>query len=64
MKNKLLGRTGLWVSEICLGSMTYGGKDFWGVIGKLPQEAVDDQLKTAFAAGVNFIDTANVYSFG
>ncbi len=64
MKSKRLGRTGLYVSELCLGTMTYGGKGFWEVIGKLGQEAVTGQLRTAFEAGINFIDTANVYHEG
>ncbi|MGA2778765.1 MAG: aldo/keto reductase [Steroidobacteraceae bacterium] len=64
MRYRLLGQTGLYVSEICLGTMTYGGKGFWENIGSLGQEAVKEQVKTAFEAGINFIDTANVYSFG
>jgi aryl-alcohol dehydrogenase-like predicted oxidoreductase len=44
--------------------MTYGGKGFWAQIGTLPQAAVNEQLKAAVEAGVNFIDTANVYSQG
>jgi aryl-alcohol dehydrogenase-like predicted oxidoreductase len=44
--------------------MTYGGKGFWEVIGALGQDAVVDQVKAAFDAGINFIDTANVYSLG
>ena len=64
MRYRLLGRTGLYVSELCLGTMTYGGKGFWEVMGGLQQEAVDAQVKYAFEAGINFIDTANVYSLG
>ncbi len=64
MRYRLLGPTGLYVSEICLGTMTYGGKGFWEVIGALGQDAVVDQVKAAFDAGINFIDTANVYSLG
>ena len=64
MKYRLLGRTGLFVSEICLGTMTYGGKGRWAPIGKLGLSDVQSQIKTAFDAGVNFIDTANVYSEG
>ncbi|MGE0402321.1 MAG: aldo/keto reductase, partial [Kofleriaceae bacterium] len=64
MKYNRLGRSGLYVSEICLGTMTYGGKGFWEVIGKLGPDAVAGQLKTAIDAGVNFIDTANVYHEG
>ncbi|HET9626772.1 MAG TPA: aldo/keto reductase [Kofleriaceae bacterium] len=64
MRYQRLGRTGLYVSEICLGTMTYGGKGFWEVIGKLGVDAVADQLRTALDAGVNFLDTANVYHEG
>ena len=64
MRYRLLGRTGLYVSELCLGTMTYGGKGFWAQIGTLPQAAVNEQVKAAVEAGVNFIDTANVYSQG
>ncbi len=64
MKYKTLGRTGLQVSELCLGTMTYGGKGFWEVIGKLGIDAVVGQLRIALDAGVNFIDTANVYHEG
>jgi aryl-alcohol dehydrogenase-like predicted oxidoreductase len=64
MKYKRLGRSGLYVSEICLGTMTYGGKGFWEVIGKVGVDAVADQLRAALDAGVNFLDTANVYHEG
>jgi aryl-alcohol dehydrogenase-like predicted oxidoreductase len=61
----LLGPTGLYVSELCLGTMTYGGgKGIWENLGSLQQEAVNEQVKFAFEAGINFIDTANVYSVG
>jgi aryl-alcohol dehydrogenase-like predicted oxidoreductase len=64
MRYRVLGRTGLYVSEICLGTMTYGGKGRWAPIGKLGLEDAQAQIKAAFDAGVNFIDTANVYSEG
>ncbi|MEO6024927.1 MAG: aldo/keto reductase [Burkholderiales bacterium] len=64
MKYRLLGRTGLFVSDICLGTMTFGGKGRWAPIGTLGLSDVQSQIKTAFDAGVNFIDTANVYSEG
>jgi aryl-alcohol dehydrogenase-like predicted oxidoreductase len=64
MRYRLLGRTGLLVSEICLGAMTYGGKGRWEVVGTLGLTEVQSQIKAAFDAGVNFIDTANVYSEG
>jgi aryl-alcohol dehydrogenase-like predicted oxidoreductase len=64
MRYRLLGRTGLYVSEICLGTMTYGGKGRWAPIGRLGLTEAQAQIKAAFDAGVNFIDTANVYSEG
>lgn len=64
MKYKILGNTGLKVSTICLGTMNYGGKGFFGYMGNLDQKAVDEQIKTVTEAGVNFIDTANIYSEG
>jgi len=64
MRYRLLGRTGLYVSELCLGTMTFGGQGFWKVMGGLEQDAATALVKQAFDAGVNFIDTANVYSLG
>lgn len=64
MKYKLLGNTGLKVSELCLGTMTFGGGGFWTAIGTLPQEQVNGLVKQAVDEGINFIDTANVYSDG
>jgi aryl-alcohol dehydrogenase-like predicted oxidoreductase len=64
MRYRLLDRTGLFVSEICLGTMTYGGKGRWAPIGRLGLPEVQAQIKAAYDAGVNFIDTANVYSEG
>jgi aryl-alcohol dehydrogenase-like predicted oxidoreductase len=64
MRYNPLGRTGLFVSEICLGTMTFGGKGFWEAIGKLGSREVDALLGTSLDAGVNFIDTSNNYSEG
>ena len=64
MKYNLLGRTGLYVSEMCLGTMTFGGEGFWANMGKVQIDEVKRLVKGAFDAGVNFMDTANVYSFG
>lgn len=64
MRYRLLGRTGLYVSELCLGTMTFGGQGFWKVMGGLEQDDATALVKQAFEAGVNFIDTANVYSLG
>ncbi|MDB5497533.1 MAG: aldo/keto reductase [Phenylobacterium sp.] len=67
MKYNQLGRTGLFVSEICLGTMTFGGSEnagMWKAIGALQQGEVDGIVGRAIEAGVNFFDTADVYSFG
>jgi len=64
MKYNQLGNTGVLVSEICLGTMTFGGEGHWKAMGELQQDAVNDIVKTAIDNGINFIDTANVYSFG
>lgn len=64
MKYKTLGNTGLKVSELCLGTMTFGGRGFWTVIGTLPQEQVNALVKQSVDGGINFIDTANIYSEG
>lgn len=64
MRTKTLGGTGLLVSEICLGTMTFGGGGFWTAIGSLDQSAADAIVARALDAGVNFIDTADVYSGG
>jgi aryl-alcohol dehydrogenase-like predicted oxidoreductase len=65
LKYRTLGRSGLFVSELCLGTMTFGGgDDMWGMIGKLQQDQADELMRTALDAGINFIDTANVYGHG
>ncbi|MBC7572630.1 MAG: aldo/keto reductase [Spirosoma sp.] len=65
MNYNQLGNTGVLVSEICLGTMTFGGEGgIWKQIGSLQQDAVNDLIKKAVDQGVNFIDTANAYSFG
>ena len=64
MRYRLLGRTGLYVSELCLGTMTFGSQGFWKIMGGLEQEAATALVRQSFDAGVNFIDTANIYSVG
>ena len=64
MRTRKLGRTGLGVSEICLGAMTFGGDGFWRVIGAQDEAAATRLVQGAFDKGVNFIDTANIYSNG
>jgi len=65
MKYRLLGRTGMYVSELCMGTMTFGGASgMWKTIGGLEQDACTKLVKQAFDAGVNFFDTANIYGLG
>jgi aryl-alcohol dehydrogenase-like predicted oxidoreductase len=65
MRYRPLGRTGQYVSEICLGAMTFhGGAGFWRAIGAVDQSGATALVNRALEAGVNFIDTANVYSEG
>ena len=62
MKYRRLANTGVYVSELCLGAMTFGGQ--WPVIGALGQPEADQLVHRSLDAGVNFFDTANVYSLG
>ncbi len=65
MKYNFLGNTGLVVSELCFGTMTFGGGvGIWESIGKTQQKEVNELMKDVVDAGINFIDTANVYSRG
>ena len=67
MRYNQLGRTGLFVSELCLGAMTFGAGEeggIWAAVGSLPQKEVDEIVRRSLHAGINFIDTANVYHRG
>ncbi|EDM37921.1 Oxidoreductase [Pedobacter sp. BAL39] len=66
MKYNYVGNTGLMVSELCFGTMTFGGQDagMWTNIGQLQQKEVNNMLEAVIDSGINFIDTADVYSFG
>lgn len=67
MKYNRLGRTGLYVSELCLGTMTLGGNadaGMWAAIGAVDQGEANRLIAHALAQGINFIDTADIYSFG
>ena len=70
MRYKKFGRTGLFVSELCLGTMTFGGEGTltggvqWSQIGALQQSDADRLVGLSLDAGINFIDTADVYSEG
>jgi aryl-alcohol dehydrogenase-like predicted oxidoreductase len=65
MRYNLLGQTGLFVSELCLGTMTFGGGEgMWGQIGSLGQDEAERLVARSLEAGINFIDTADVYAGG
>jgi len=65
MRSNQLGRTGLFVSELCVGTMTFGGNDgIWQHIGDLQQADAERLIGRALDAGINFIDTADVYANG
>jgi 1-deoxyxylulose-5-phosphate synthase len=59
-----LGRTGLQVSRICLGCMTYGNPALGAHPWSLPEEQSRPLIRAAVEAGINFFDTANIYSNG
>lgn len=62
MRYNRLGQTGLFVSELCLGTMTFGANPGpFAATGWLLQDEADLVVGRAFDAGINFIDTANVY---
>ncbi len=65
MEYKQLGNTGLLVSKLCLGTMTFGdGQGVYKAIGALGQNEADELVKNALDGGINFFDTADVYSEG
>jgi len=73
MEYKTLGNTGLLVSTLCFGTMTIAGDDaapmsengaIWKSIGNVGQSGSDDLVKASYDAGINFFDTADVYSEG
>jgi aryl-alcohol dehydrogenase-like predicted oxidoreductase len=65
MNYRELADTGVFVSELCLGTMTFGGRgQIWEVIGGIDQPSADALVSRALDAGINFVDTANVYAAG
>ena len=64
MEYRQLGRSGLRVSTLTLGTMTFGGKGGFGAVGSTDVEGARRQIDMALDAGVNLIDTADVYSQG
>jgi aryl-alcohol dehydrogenase-like predicted oxidoreductase len=67
MRYNQMGNTGLFVSELCLGTMTFGAAvegSMWGAIAGLDQAGADEIVKRSVEAGINFVDTADIYSNG
>src|SRR3984885_15294057 len=65
MKYATLGNTGLVVSKLCFGTMTFGdGRGIFKAIGAVGQAAADELVKTSIESGINFFDTADVYTEG
>jgi aryl-alcohol dehydrogenase-like predicted oxidoreductase len=64
MKYRFLGNSGIKVSELCFGNMTFGGQGFWQNIGTVDQNTASRLIGIAIENGINFFDTADVYSLG
>jgi len=64
MRYNKLGSTGLFVSELCFGTMTFGGDGAFSNVGTVQQADADTLLARALEAGINFVDTADTYSEG
>ncbi len=64
MEYRQLGRSGLRVSTLTLGTMTFGGEGFFGNLGDTDVTGARRQIDMSLEAGVNLVDTANMYSTG
>ena len=64
MRMRFLGKTGVKVSELCFGTMTFGGRSFFKYVGQLGQKEANTLVDMSLEAGINFFDTADVYSEG
>ena len=64
MEYRLLGNSGLFVSRICFGVMTFTGENGWTHLGRQYQKDADELVSAALDNGINFFDTADVYSNG
>jgi aryl-alcohol dehydrogenase-like predicted oxidoreductase len=65
MRYRKLGKTGLVVSELCLGTNTFGGSGpVWENLGGLKADQATAIVKAAHEAGINFYDTADIYGMG
>ena len=64
MQYRQLGKSGLLVSELCFGAMSFGAQGYWEKFGGLGEEAAQHLVNIALDGGINFFDTADVYSYG
>ncbi len=64
MEYRRLGNSGLFVSALTLGTMTFGGRGKFGMVGKTDVETATRQVDMCLDAGVNLFDTADMYSDG
>jgi len=64
MQYRQLGKSGLLVSELCFGTMTFGADGYWETVGGLDQTAAQRIVESAIDGGINFFDSADVYSHG
>jgi aryl-alcohol dehydrogenase-like predicted oxidoreductase len=64
MKTRFLGRTGMQVSELCLGTANFGAKGVYEASGRIEQKEADRIVALALDSGINFFNTAERYSYG
>src|SRR6202023_3245917 len=65
MEDATLGNTGLLVSKLCFGTMTFGdGRGVFKAIGAIGQAGADELVRTSIDGGINFFDTADNYTEG
>jgi aryl-alcohol dehydrogenase-like predicted oxidoreductase len=65
MEYVTLGNTGLLVSKLCFGTMTFGdGRRLFKAISAVGQAGADELVKTSIVGGINFFDTADNYTEG
>ena len=64
MKMHNLGKSGIKVSELCIGTWTFGPNEQLKIIGDVNQKEADTLVSMALDSGINFFDTADQYSEG
>ena len=64
MKYNQLGNSGILVSELCMGTMSFGSSGYWSVVGSLGYEDSKRLVDIAIDSGINYFDSADVYSHG